>query len=198
MHYHIEQGGYEEIATESLRTCTTSSRQSSRRASGGNWSRAYTGNIRTAERTRLHPEVRLICLEPFKTALQGKGSWHVNTMSFQKTICWIRSWKQRFCFCYDMHGMAEQYKSDLKKEMQFFSNVEELDPNTILWSAIRFQRNNNTYRMLISLCQLILEGMAFWLQIPGNISLHPSSTNKEWAVCTKNLSLNTMFRSVHR
>lgn len=55
--------------------------------------------------------------------------------------------------------VAEQYKSDLKKEMQFFSNVEELDPNTILWSAIRFQRNNNTYRMLISLCQLILEGM---------------------------------------
>lgn len=30
---------------------------------------------------------------------------------------------------------------------------------TIRWSAIRFQRNNNTYRMLISLCQLILEGM---------------------------------------
>ena len=42
--------------------------------------------------------------------------------------------------------VAEQYKSDLKKEMQFFSNVEELDPNTILWSAIRFQRNNKIGR----------------------------------------------------
>ena len=43
--------------------------------------------------------------------------------------------------------------------MLFFSNVDTIDPTTIRWSAIRFQRNNNTYRMLISLCQLILEGM---------------------------------------
>jgi 5-methylcytosine-specific restriction enzyme subunit McrC len=53
----------------------------------------------------------------------------------------------------------QEYKSDLKKEMLFFSNVDTIDPTTIRWSAIRFQRNNNTYRMLISLCQLILEGM---------------------------------------
>lgn len=53
----------------------------------------------------------------------------------------------------------QEYKSDLKKEMLFFSNVDTIDPGTIRWSAIRFQRNNNTYRMLISLCQFILEGM---------------------------------------
>ena len=53
----------------------------------------------------------------------------------------------------------QEYKSDLKKEMLFFSNVVTFDPTTIRWSAIRFQRNNNTYRMLISLCQFILEGM---------------------------------------
>ena len=50
-------------------------------------------------------------------------------------------------------------KSRLRKLMLFFSNVDTIDPTTIRWSAIRFQRNNNTYRMLISLCQLILEGM---------------------------------------
>lgn len=53
----------------------------------------------------------------------------------------------------------QQYKSDLKKEMLFFSNVDTVDPAGIRWSAIRFQRNNSTYRMLVSLCQLILEGM---------------------------------------
>ena len=58
------------------------------------------------------------------------------------------------------HAKVDQeYKSDLKKEMLFFSNVDIIDPTTIRWSAIRFQRNNQTYRMLISLCQLILEGM---------------------------------------
>lgn len=58
------------------------------------------------------------------------------------------------------HARVDQaYKSDLKKEMLFFSNVDTIDPTAIRWSAIRFQRNNNTYRMLISFCQLILEGM---------------------------------------
>ena len=58
------------------------------------------------------------------------------------------------------HARVDQeYKNDLKKEMLFFSNVDTIDPSTIRWAAIRFQRNNNTYRMLISLCQLILEGM---------------------------------------
>ena len=51
------------------------------------------------------------------------------------------------------------YKSDLKKEMLFFSNVDTLELNCIKWSSIRFQRNNQTYRMLISLCQFIAEGM---------------------------------------
>lgn len=52
-----------------------------------------------------------------------------------------------------------EYKTDLKKEMLFFSNVDTIDPSSIHWSSIRFQRNNNTYRMLVSLCQLVLEGM---------------------------------------
>lgn len=56
-------------------------------------------------------------------------------------------------------NVDQEYKNDLKKEMLFFSNVDTIDPAGIRWSAIRFQRNNNTYRMLISLCQLILEGM---------------------------------------
>ena len=52
-----------------------------------------------------------------------------------------------------------EYKGNLKKAMMYFSNVDTLDPFTIKWSSIRFQRNNQTYRMLISLCQLILQGM---------------------------------------
>lgn len=51
------------------------------------------------------------------------------------------------------------YKTDLKKEMLFFSQVDQIDPASIPWSSIRFERNNGAYRMLISLCRLILEGM---------------------------------------
>ena len=56
-------------------------------------------------------------------------------------------------------NVDQEYKNNLKKELLFFSNVDTIDPSTIRWSAIRFQRNSGTYRMLISLCQLILEGM---------------------------------------
>lgn len=51
------------------------------------------------------------------------------------------------------------YKSELKKEMLFFSAVDTIEPASIRWSTIRFQRSNQSYRMLISLCQFILEGM---------------------------------------
>lgn len=58
------------------------------------------------------------------------------------------------------HGdVQEKYKSILKKEMLFFSNVQEIEPRNVRWSSIGFSRNNKTYRMLISLCQFILEGM---------------------------------------
>lgn len=52
-----------------------------------------------------------------------------------------------------------EYKSDLKKEMLFFSIVDEIDPLEIKWSSIRFQRNNQNYRVLLSICQLVIEGM---------------------------------------
>lgn len=56
-------------------------------------------------------------------------------------------------------NVSPDYKSDLKKEMLFFANVDDINPSTVRWSSIRFQRNNNTYRMLIGICQLVLEGM---------------------------------------
>ncbi len=52
-----------------------------------------------------------------------------------------------------------EYKNKLRKEMLFFSNVDTIDLAKIRWSSILFHRNNSTYRMLISICQLIIEGM---------------------------------------
>jgi len=52
-----------------------------------------------------------------------------------------------------------EHKNNLKKEMLFFSNVDIIDISSVKWSSIRFQRDNQTYRMLITICQLIVEGM---------------------------------------
>ena len=51
------------------------------------------------------------------------------------------------------------YKNELKREILFFSNVDLLDPATINWSSIRLHRNNASYRMLIGICNFLLEGM---------------------------------------
>ena len=55
--------------------------------------------------------------------------------------------------------VKSNYKDDLKKKMLFFSGVDILEPSAIQWTSIRFQRNNQTYRVLIGICQMILEGM---------------------------------------
>ena len=58
------------------------------------------------------------------------------------------------------HAQVEAtYKNELKREMLFFSNVETINPASIRWANLRFHRNNTTYRMLIGLCQFIIEGM---------------------------------------
>ena len=74
------------------------------------------------------------------------------------------------------HSDVEQeYKETLKKEMLFFSDVTLIEPTLISWSSIRFQRNNNSYRILVSLCQLIIEGCK--LPIRENIDLPRSLMN---------------------
>lgn len=55
--------------------------------------------------------------------------------------------------------VKQQYKDELRKEMLFFVHVDTIEPTAIKWSTIRFQRNNQTYRILVSICQLLIEGM---------------------------------------
>ena len=55
--------------------------------------------------------------------------------------------------------VRDESKIALKKEMLFFSGVDEIDPFTIRWDLLRFNRNNQSYRMLLSICQFILEGL---------------------------------------
>ena len=52
-----------------------------------------------------------------------------------------------------------EYKDEIKKKMLFFSNINTIDPAVIRWESVNFQRNTSSYRMLIGLCRLIIEGM---------------------------------------
>ena len=47
-------------------------------------------------------------------------------------------------------------KSKLKKIKVFFNDVQPIDIHTIRWNALRFDRNNRNYRMLLYLCYFII------------------------------------------
>ena len=49
-------------------------------------------------------------------------------------------------------AVSAEHKADLKKEMLFFSNVDEVDVSTIHWDTLKFQRNNQGYKMLLNVC----------------------------------------------
>ncbi len=56
-------------------------------------------------------------------------------------------------------SVKDESKTALKKEMLFFSGVDEINPFLIRWDLLKFNRNNQSYRMLLSICQFVLEGL---------------------------------------
>lgn len=48
-------------------------------------------------------------------------------------------------------------KAKLKQLMLFFQGVRQIDLHTIRWNALKFDRNNRNYRMLIYLCYFIVK-----------------------------------------
>ena len=54
--------------------------------------------------------------------------------------------------------IAKARKKELRKLMVFFGEVSDIDVRLINWS-FRYNRNNQTYRMLISVCYLVIKGL---------------------------------------
>lgn len=55
-------------------------------------------------------------------------------------------------------GIPKSRKKELRKLLVYFSEVNTIDLYTINWN-IQYNRNNQTYRMLISICYLIVKGL---------------------------------------
>lgn len=56
-------------------------------------------------------------------------------------------------------NVAGQQKRALKKVMLYFENVDTIDPRHVQWQAVRYNRNNATYKMLINICYLVISGL---------------------------------------
>lgn len=55
-------------------------------------------------------------------------------------------------------GISKSRKKELRKLLVYFSDVNSIDLYSINWN-IQYNRNNQTYRMLISICYLIVKGL---------------------------------------
>lgn len=55
-------------------------------------------------------------------------------------------------------NISKQRKKSLRKLMVYFGEVDFIDLHTVKWN-VQYNRNNQTYRMLISICYLVVKGL---------------------------------------
>jgi 5-methylcytosine-specific restriction enzyme subunit McrC len=70
--------------------------------------------------------------------------------------------------------VKKEKKAKLKQLMLFFQKVQPIDVHTIRWNALRFDRYNRNYRMLVYICYFIINE---WLMTTGegNYKMHEFS-----------------------
>ena len=56
-------------------------------------------------------------------------------------------------------GVKKLHKADLKKVILFFNDVDVIDPPSIRWNSLMYQRSNKNYEMLMNVCYFVLDGM---------------------------------------
>jgi 5-methylcytosine-specific restriction enzyme subunit McrC len=74
------------------------------------------------------------------------------------------------------HGNVKPVnKNGIRKLLLYFSDVSEVEPDSIRWDALKHHINNTSYRMLLGICRLTVKGLlqttqsgayalAMWLQ----------------------------------
>lgn len=56
-------------------------------------------------------------------------------------------------------SVKEDKRIVLKKCLLFFGTVDYIDPSSIRWDMVHYHRNNQSYKMLLNICRLIIDGM---------------------------------------
>lgn len=56
-------------------------------------------------------------------------------------------------------SVCDNRRTALKKVMMFFGDVDIIDPFSIKWQTLKFQKNNQSYKMLIYICYFVLDGL---------------------------------------
>ena len=58
------------------------------------------------------------------------------------------------------HGSVNAVRKQmLRKLLLYFAEVHEIAPAAIRWTALKYHRNNASYRLLLGICQLVIEDL---------------------------------------
>lgn len=55
--------------------------------------------------------------------------------------------------------VKEERRTVLKKCLLFFRTVDYIEPFNIRWDMVHYHRNNQSYKMLLNICRLVIDGM---------------------------------------
>lgn len=55
--------------------------------------------------------------------------------------------------------LSQHNKKSIHKILLYFANIRDIHPFRINWSAVSYHRNTATYKMLVKICHLIINGM---------------------------------------
>ena len=67
-------------------------------------------------------------------------------------------------------NVKQERRSVLKKELLLFDSLDCLEHSEIRWDRLRFQKNNQEYRMLLNICNLVLQGLLLSTE-SGNVKM---------------------------
>lgn len=54
--------------------------------------------------------------------------------------------------------VKQEYRTEIRKLIRFFADVDFIDPHTINWS-MAYDRNNQSYRFIMAICKLVLKDL---------------------------------------
>ena len=66
--------------------------------------------------------------------------------------------------------VKEERRVVLKKCLLFFEEVDDIEPKVIPWDRVCYHRNNQSYKMLLNICKLIIDGMLISTE-EGNVKM---------------------------
>ncbi len=55
--------------------------------------------------------------------------------------------------------VKDENKRKLKRSILYFAGVDQISCKNIQWSTLRYNRSNKSYKMLMNICYLVIEGM---------------------------------------